>query len=295
MFGPKLPKLADSDHVAQLVAQIRKYKIDVLIIDPLYLCLLSGQKNIDATNMFEIGPVFADFAEQIRAANCTLVLVHHTTKCPASQAGYRKGKEREPLELSDLAYAGVDQFCRQWILLNHREPFDPDTGDFKLWMSVGGSVGHSGQFALDIKKGTLRYDVSDPKCIDADFSDIKWATTVRTRTEQQTLNELETKKRTAAVERKKAEKNAGQIDRILGVLKKCDGLTQGGIRKALAGDGQSISGEKMKTIIEKMVERGLIEKCKTGNRKGIRLTTVDDDDGSAIEEDELARKTGVGQ
>jgi replicative DNA helicase len=105
-------------------------RVEVLLLDPIYLALLAGQGNYtNAENLFQMGPLFKAIASTCLSANCTPVLVHHTTKGAA--------KTRELLGLDDLAYSGVAEFARQWWLLSRREHYDPSTGLHRLWMSVG--------------------------------------------------------------------------------------------------------------------------------------------------------------
>jgi hypothetical protein len=80
-----------------------------------------------------------------------LVLLHHTG---------RRLEKYKPPELTDLAYTGLAEFARQWILLNHREPFKPETGSGRLWLSAGGSAGQGGLWAVDTEEGQLNEELS---------------------------------------------------------------------------------------------------------------------------------------
>ena len=162
-WGFQLPQLNHDEHLAELERVIREHKLEVVILDPLYLCLLSGSagRRLDASNLFDMGPLLARVTETCLRAGATPLLVHH----------FRKNREspHDTPELEDLAFAGIQEFARQWILLGRREKFEPGSGVHKLWLTVGGSAGHSGDWALDIDEGVM----------DDDFRGRRWDVTVR--------------------------------------------------------------------------------------------------------------------
>ena len=83
-------------------------------------------------------------------SGATPVFVHHTVK------GINKGAEAgAALGLDSLAFAGIGEYVRQWLLLNRRFPFEEGSGRHDLIMSVGGSAGHSHRWHVEVNEGTL--------------------------------------------------------------------------------------------------------------------------------------------
>jgi replicative DNA helicase len=132
-----------------LARTIEKAKLEALICDPLYLGLLSGQgaKNLSASNLYDVGPLLLRVTRACLDAGATPLLVHHTVK--------RLEEPYEPLTLTDLAFAGVAEFVRQWVIINRREPFESGTGLHKLWVNIGGSTGQNELLSLDVDEGRL--------------------------------------------------------------------------------------------------------------------------------------------
>jgi replicative DNA helicase len=146
-----LPQLSDPQHLAALKAMLREFRADVVVIDPLYLCLLAGGKGkrANAASVFDMGPLFRSVCQACLEVGCTPILVHHTTK------DIRPGKKPD---LTHLAGAGVVEFARQWLLVNPRREYDPVTGRHWLWLAYGGSAGHSDLLAVNVVEGKMGED-----------------------------------------------------------------------------------------------------------------------------------------
>lgn len=138
-----LPRLADSMDLVRLEELIGTHKTDVLMIDPAYLAF-SGLD--DAGNLFAVGSMLWPLTELGQRTGATIIIAHHTKKNLTSPFA--------PPELGDIAWSGFAEWARQWVLLNRREPYDPESGGVHhLWLSAGGSAGHGGAWSLDISEG----------------------------------------------------------------------------------------------------------------------------------------------
>ena len=151
-----LPKLGQPDTAKTIIAYIQKHELDVLVLDPAYLCMPLGES---AGNLFLVGVMLADLTKVTAETGCTIILCHHTKKSVTDPFAAP--------ELENISWSGFQEWARQWILLGRREAYDPEAaGSHRLWLSVGGSAGHSGLFALDIEEGSRkdvggrRWDVS---------------------------------------------------------------------------------------------------------------------------------------
>lgn len=158
-WGVRLPKLWRNEGIRALRQEIEQTKAKVVILDPLYLCLFSLNSESRASNIFEVGSLLARASDACLNSGATPVFVHQLHK--------RLGSE--PSTLDDLIYAGFGDFTRQWMLIKRRANYDvKNVGHHQQRLDVGGSMGHSSAWHLDIDEGQLK----------TDFSGRRWCVTV---------------------------------------------------------------------------------------------------------------------
>src|SRR5262249_50244043 len=110
-----LPQLTRDRDVARLRRYVEDNGGGVVIPAPLYLAMTGLA--LSAANFFAVGPLLRRCAQACLEAGATPILVHHTGKT----AGMQRASAGQPLELTDLAYAGFAEFARQWVLVSRRE------------------------------------------------------------------------------------------------------------------------------------------------------------------------------
>lgn len=140
-FVPRVSDQAFLDYYQQC---LKTSGAEVAIFDPLYLSIENKQSSQE-----ENGQQLNQLVKTILDANCLPIIVDHT------KLSSENVKQYQPLQLSDLSGAGKSNFFRQWLLLGRRERFEPAVDgvqNHRLWLTVGGSAGHAGQWALDIEE-----------------------------------------------------------------------------------------------------------------------------------------------
>jgi replicative DNA helicase len=251
LWGFKLPQLANGEHLAALADGLRKHAVKVLFIDPIYLALLAGLagKGIDAANLFEMGPLLLDAAQACLDVGCTPILIHHSRKNLAAPF--------EPMELEDLAFSGVQEFARQWLLISRQEAYEPGSGIHKLWLVAGGSAGQGGQWGLEVDEGQLGDDFTGRRWI----INLKGSSETRANAKNDRAN------------RRLRDDTAKVLQAIdLLAIRAGDAYALVGFREARSI--ASISHDSMTRAVECLVTDGIIERGECEKTVGRRTITV---------------------
>jgi hypothetical protein len=267
------PRLADPMELRTITKTLRDGGYSVAAFDPLYLSLMSGSEGKSAASLFDMGPLLTDLCAACLEAGATPILAHHTTK-------YRHDpRDRfEPLELQDLAFAGIAEFARQWILVNRREKYDGD-GIHRLWLGIGGSAGFGRTLGLDITEGT----------VDEHFQGRVWD--VATMTVEAAREAVKEEKQAAAANKQHHEEAAlkKKILEYLARPKNAAGDTETAIAHAV-GKGRA---NRIRTVLERLKLHHKIEKIEglkkgrftgTGWRKYTGQVLEDEDDDIQVED-----------
>jgi hypothetical protein len=148
-----LPRLCDLRDLTKLANGLRNDAVSVVVLDPLYLLLRDSCVSIES--LAEMGCLLEELAEACLGAGTTPVLVHHALK----SAG--RAPSEAPLTLEDLAFAGVGEVVRQWLLVNRRQEFVPGAGTHDLNLAAGGSAGHSSLWCVAVHEGRVHGNLDD--------------------------------------------------------------------------------------------------------------------------------------
>jgi hypothetical protein len=97
---------------------------------------------------------------------------------------HRKSASYGVPDLDDMLFGGMAAFAGQWILLGHREKYDSELRKTRLWMNIGGRMGHGGLWGLEIDEQSTQRNIP------------RWEAAVLTsaEAEEQTVNERKTQK-----------------------------------------------------------------------------------------------------
>ena len=233
---PRLENLSDLDDFARVLDDTAP---GVVFLDNTTLCMPGDRAGV----VMAMGQIFANVIRLCSERGVTPVFLHHFKRTRADQCA--------PGELLDLTQAGAAEIAGQWWLLTRRQPYDPDqAGEHRLWLSIGGRVGHSSLHALDIHEGRR----SDP-------GGRRWEVEVYQASEAREAARQAQQAMKQAARQAKQEANL-ETDRreIIGILAKRKALeTKTAIReRASCGHGR-----RFDTAFASLVADGTIQQAKT--------------------------------
>lgn len=233
----RMPQLSMDTAQAVLAKEVQEHHLDVLILDPMYLALLTPDSAINAGNVLQMGPLLQKVVDTCLPFGCTPVLIHHTKKLGTKDSN-------RPLDLDDLSQSGFAEFARQWLLLSRRSDYLDGSGEHELWLRTGGSAGHGGLWGIDIDDGIT------PDGLAGAY----WKVAVRS------AKEVKAEK-FAAQENSEASKAAHHMDRLIQHLQGMPGGdTKTGIKEALSMNSKTVEKALEVAIVKGHIEQTLVVK-----------------------------------
>lgn len=233
-----VPKLESDEDLDAMVDVIKETSAKVIFIDNTTLAM-SGD---DAGVVMKMGRLFGLVIERCAALGCTPVFIHHFKRTRTTDSMF------DPGELIDLTQAGAAEIAGQWMLLTRRERYDADQpGEHRLWLNIGGRLGHGCLHALDVHEGRM----SDP-------GGRKWEVEVVVPSEARkdaATRQAEDKKRRSD-ERKDAELESNRSELVKVITRHKSPMTERDFRSHV-----TFQGTPLKRAIVSLVEEGVFVPC----------------------------------
>ncbi|GAB4146541.1 MAG: hypothetical protein Tsb009_19250 [Planctomycetaceae bacterium] len=273
LISDNLPNLADGRDMAELRRFVEKNKIELLVVDPVYLAMRGVQAN-DSGSMFRMGDMLEPLSKIGQDTGCTPLIVHHNKRAASNP--------HEPAELSDIAWAGFAEWAGQWILLSRREKYDADSdGEHRLWLTAGGRDGHSTTVAVDVTEGRL-----------SDEGGRRWQVDVESASEirRQRAEDDECEK-----EARRHAKQKLLIDKYS--QKIIETLKAGPDTKTSIKAKSGLNGERGEMALERLINEGKIIRCEvkkgSGTYTGFSLNQDGSDNPDNSDNTEVSEVSGV--
>ncbi|WP_372717243.1 AAA family ATPase [Novipirellula sp.] len=240
-WGFWVPKARNSEQLRILEYQIEQSGAEVVVIDPLYQ-VLDGE---DMTNLSMNGAQLQEVVQHCKRWNATAVLVDHVKRSSSN------ANTLQPLELNDVSGAGKAEFFRQWLLIGRRERFNPDHPLHRLWLTVGGSAGHCGLYALDIDE--TRDDATGTR---------QWALAIEQGSE---VRAIDAEARAAKQAAKKEDETKARLERNVQKIRDTFTTSEPWTKRKIR-DHAGLSGDSVGPAIARLMQLGELEESKMKTR-----------------------------
>jgi hypothetical protein len=217
--------------------QLLEMKAEVIFLDPLYLSL----GDVDPRNIFEMGQALRAVGERLLKAGCTPILVHHANG---------KLLTGDVMELQHLSYTGLEQYARQFFLINRKTAYKGD-GKHDLWVNLGGSAGHGKLLSVTVEEGV----------IDRNFEGRRWDLSVKDAGEAKQDLAAERERAKAEAARKKAYEDGARVLDIIDAEEAKGGATKRVIRNRTGWGARRVEDAVAQLFDEGRIEAAEIKKA----------------------------------
>lgn len=140
-----VPRINDDDLMGYFSDCIDKTGAKAVVLDPLYMAMNGDSQHSLGLN----GEQIQKLCRLITDKGATPIVDDHAKRSSINAKEYR------PIVLEDITGAGKAESFRQWMLLGRRSAYQNDDSTIKehdLWLTIGGSAGHSGTWGLDVSE-----------------------------------------------------------------------------------------------------------------------------------------------
>jgi len=218
------PRLSNPNDLKRISRFAEDRKIEVLIVDPLYLTLLTGNSEASSSNLYDMGSVFAQVADACKRGGATPILCHHFKKTIGDE-----------LDLDNFSFTGAAEFARQSLLVGRRGAYSgPRTNQLTV-RTHGYSRGE--RYSVQVDEG----DLDNPA----------WGVTIEKEQEIRALTQ-----------RSKLDRAVAELRNTMLDMQEDDPdiqLTKNRLREALGWNGSKIT-----KVLEQAADEDFVEEYKEG-------------------------------
>lgn len=149
LWSAKLPNLSDEAGRQAFGQVLQASKVEVVIVDPLYGCLVEVEAADTTPNLYRVGALLEKAARACLDAGAMPVFIHRCLHSAFIRT--RNGQLALRIDEPFLAGVGVAELARQWLLISPDRPYSETRGCLDVWITAGSNAGHMGSWRLCIR------------------------------------------------------------------------------------------------------------------------------------------------